>query len=164
MGLDMYLQGKYYLFDLEKKKIFREKTKEVLNLDLEADEIIFNLITWRKANAIHKWFVDNIQSREDNCREHYVEREDLKKLLKTINEILTLPKGEEFVTKLDGKEAFNLKKGKELLPIMDGSFFGGLDYGRWYYEDLIFTKKQIEKILNNLDKYKGVDFYYQSSW
>ena len=48
MGLDMYV------YQVKKgKKIDWRNNKEMLY--------------WRKANAIHDWFVDNIQGGEDDC-------------------------------------------------------------------------------------------------
>ena len=35
---------------------------------------------WRKANQIHDWFVRNVQSGEDNCRDYHVSREKLEEL------------------------------------------------------------------------------------
>ena len=52
---------------------------------------------------------------------------------------------------------------KELLPTREGSFFGGLDYDNYYFQELEKTKKIIEKLLNvkNLGEY---DIEYTSSW
>ena len=51
---------------------------------------VFPIITWRKANAIHKFFVDTCQDGNDNCQRHYVSRESLEELLETINTILAV--------------------------------------------------------------------------
>ena len=36
---------------------------------------------WRKANAVHNWFVDNVQDGNDGCKHYWVSKEDLQKLL-----------------------------------------------------------------------------------
>ena len=46
------------------------------------------LAYWRKANQIHKWFVDNVQEGVDNCGEYYVSHEKLQELLDTVNNVL----------------------------------------------------------------------------
>ena len=56
MGLDMWL-------------IKKQKSKGV--------EVAY----WRKANAIHGWFVDNIQDGVDDQNEYYVSKEKLEELL-----------------------------------------------------------------------------------
>ncbi len=33
-----------------------------------------NVAYWRKNNAVHKWFVDNLNNGEDDCQEYYVPR------------------------------------------------------------------------------------------
>ena len=42
---------------------------------------------WRKANQIHKWFVDNCQDGEDDCRQAYVSLNQLKELLSLCKQI-----------------------------------------------------------------------------
>ena len=50
----------------------------------------FPIITWRKGNAIHKFFVDEVQDGNDNCERHYVSRETLQELLDRITTILDI--------------------------------------------------------------------------
>ena len=38
------------------------------------------IIYWRKANAIHKWFVENVQEGVDDCGEYEVTVEQLTEL------------------------------------------------------------------------------------
>ncbi len=72
---------------------------------------------WRKANQIHKWFVDNVQGGEDNCGEYYVSHEKLKDLLDLVNRALA-------------------ERNPNLLPPQEGFFFGGTDRDEWYWQDL----------------------------
>lgn len=53
MGLDSYI------YRVEKDK---PSPKEG-----PSDEILDEVWYARKANALHKWFVDNLQNREDEC-------------------------------------------------------------------------------------------------
>ena len=43
---------------------------------------------WRKANAIHKWFVDNVQNGVDDCGEYKVTKEQLIQLHNACNDVL----------------------------------------------------------------------------
>lgn len=71
MGLDMYINRKVrryrkddgtYTFDLDGYESDRFGCG---NVEWVETEVAY----WRKANAIHKWFVDNVQDGEDDCRE-----------------------------------------------------------------------------------------------
>lgn len=88
MGLDMNLYKKTYIGNNNKDK--KEQIKiniRGVNQDKVID-ITEEVAYWRKANAIHKWFVDNIQDGVDDCKEYYVSKEKLKELLKTVNTVL----------------------------------------------------------------------------
>jgi hypothetical protein len=98
---------------------------------------------WRKANAIHQWFVHNAQNDNDDCKKYPVKRKKLESLL-SICKII--------------KE--NPKIAKKLLPTHQGFFFGGYDYDQYYYECIDDTIKILEKALKDKKK----KFYYQSSW
>ena len=75
---------------------------------------VFPIITWRKANAIHKFFVDTCQEGNDNCQRHYVSRENLEELLEAINTILAVK-----------KPVAREMKAEALLPTdNEGCFFG----------------------------------------
>lgn len=179
MGLDMYLYRKTYvknwehMTEEEKTKITFEgqRTKGIDTSKIT--EIIEEVGYWRKANAIHQWFVDNVQDGEDDCKQYYVSEDKLRELLSLVDKVLKSTKlvdgnitnGYEFK---DGKETPIIQKGKtmkdssvaeDLLPVSEGFFFGGTDYDEYYYEDLKLTKEILENALK-----VGGDFYYQSSW
>ena len=101
---------------------------------------------WRKANEIHRWFVNNVQDGEDNCQPFPVDAEELRKLLATVTAVL------------DRKE-----KPEEALPTQSGFFFGGTDYDDYYWEDLARTKLLLEGILAEPDADKA-DYIYRASW
>ena len=100
---------------------------------------------WRKANAIHQWFVVNVQDVEDNCGYYYVSRENLEVLLETVNKVLD-----------------DHSLAEDLLPTQGGFFFGATDYDDYHFEDLKETKKIIEEIFAEGDV--DADYQYHSSW
>lgn len=154
MGLDMYLSAKKYLskyFDAEDtgkinaiNDIFGIVGEE--DGDFGAQEVTFRIAYWRKANAIHQWFVANVQDGVDECDEAFVPREKLEELMTLCKQIIAEP-----------------KKGEELLPTQGGFFFGSTEYDEWYMADVKHTAERLEKILNDPALSK-MDFYYQSSW
>ena len=154
MGLDMYLSAKRYMskyFDAADVERI-EKVNNIFGItgiedgDYGAQEVTFRVCYWRKANAIHAWFVQNCQDGVDECQETWVSREQLQELLDLCKEVLA-----------------NKDKPAELLPSKSGFFFGSTDYDEWYFQDIEFTAQRLEKILTDpaLEK---MDFYYQSSW
>lgn len=109
--------------------------------------IMQQVADWRKANAIHQWFVENIQDGEDDCRFHReVTESDLESLLNTCKMVFD-----------------NINKAQELLPTQSGFFFGSTDYDEWYIDDLKHTITIIEKILKETD-FDLYAIYYCSSW
>lgn len=102
---------------------------------------------WRKANHIHKWFVDNVQDGNDDCKRYYVSADDLNELLELCREVKVLYEAKEY------------DKVVELLPPCDGFFFGGTKVDEYYYDDILDTIEILEKLSDD-----DCDFYYQSSW
>ena len=155
----MYLAGKKYIWFDEPE--IKEGLKNLLKTDLMPNEVSFNIITWRKANAIHKWFVDNCQDGNDDCKEYYVDREQLEQLLEILNKILgkTNNKKENIMAALNKNEM-----AEELLPSTEGHFFGGEDYDEYYFEYLKETQRILNDIFENPTKYEGIEFYYTASW
>lgn len=102
---------------------------------------------WRKANAIHKWFVDNVQDGIDDCDYHReVTKEDLEELRDICHEVLCDP---------DDAEG--------LLPTEGGFFFGSTEYDDWYIADLRKTIEIVDKVLETTD-FETQMIYYRSSW
>ena len=100
---------------------------------------------WRKANQIHKWFVDYCQDGVDECQETFVSVETLKTLMAVVTDVLE-----------------NKGKAQGLLPVESGFFFGSTEYDEYYWEDLEYTRKMLEEIL--AEDNTNASFYYQSSW
>lgn len=154
MGLDMYLSAKKYLskyFDpADVERI--QKVNDIFGVtgvedgDYGAQEVTFRVAYWRKANAIHDWFVKNVQGGVDECQEAWVSREQLQELVAVCESVLA-----------------DMSKAEELLPTRSGFFFGGTDYDEFYKQDLQYTVERLKKILDDPALVK-MDFYYHSSW
>lgn len=147
MGLDMYLSAKRYIWKSDNKdNNVQDKLNEVMKDDLpegmRVQEITVDAMYWRKANAIHGWFVENCQEGEDDCREYYVDREQIEELRNICKATL---QGQD-----DG----------ELEPT-EGFFFGSYEKDEWYYKDLQETVEGLDKVLTLPNSY---EFYYRSSW
>ena len=130
---------------------------------------------WRKANAIHNWFVKNVQNGDDDCREYVVSEVELKDLLDRVTEILAkvkMVKGKiqngksykdgKFVPIMeDGEYIKDPAIAEELLPTTQGFFFGSTHYDENYISDLKETKKIIKRAIKEAET--GT-ILYSSSW
>lgn len=154
MGLDMYLTAKLFLseYDEEQKDLKERIERMFFKLGLKVEKVEFEIHTWRKANAIHHWFVERVQNGNDDCRQYYVSFNMLEELSKIINEIL----------EAEGEE--RIKIAQRELPTQSGFFFGTTDYDYFYFEDLRETKETLDRIMNNKEKYAYLEYYYESSW
>jgi uncharacterized protein YneR len=153
MGLDMYLYAKKYVGGWAHTKDTSEFDKlarlypivEVTE-DSPSIEIQFTVGYWRKANAIHNWFVKEVQGGKDECVPHYVERSQLEQLRDNC-------KLEQLVTADT--------RGAGLLEPASGFFFGNAERDEWYYDNLNRTIEIVEKCLLIPDEWS---FEYRSSW
>jgi len=145
MGLDMYLSAKLYVWNESPLQTeINELTKDIRK-DLNIKGITAEAAYWRKANAIHQWFVTNVQDGEDDCREYYVSNEKLSELRDICVDILA-----------------DTTKAADLLPPQEGFFFGSTNVDEWYFQDLEYTVEVLAKLLE--PEYKDWEFYYRSSW
>lgn len=164
MGLDMYLYAKKYVssgMEIDPEGNAYEEIISVAGLsksDLPIEEygsltISVKAMYWRKANAIHNWFVANVQDGEDNCREYEVGREQLRELRELCDKVLN-----------------DHSLASELLPTQAGFFFGSTEFDEYYFADLEDTRNAIDKLLDEkspLNAKTGFGawwFEYQSSW
>ena len=92
MGLDMYLTAEMYVSEFnERDKAVEEAIKQNVPFGLgefRPKNITFELAYWRKANAIHGWFVKNVQEGNDDCGNYYVSPDKLKELKEDNNNLL----------------------------------------------------------------------------
>ena len=147
----MYLFAKKYIANYDKKEEVK-KAEKVRKLfpemfksgNLDSVEIVFEVGYWRKANHIHRWFVENCQNGIDNCGYYFVSREDLIRLKNICEKVIK-----------------DIKKAKELLPTYSGFFFGSMDYDEDYLKDVEDTIEIINKCLKLPEEW---NFEYTSSW
>ena len=159
MGLDMFLST---------------NSKKVCKAAIEAtDNDMWRFhhgtaIYWRKANAIHHWFVENVQYGSDDCGTYDVSVEQLIELRDTCKKVVAaskLAEGDVFAGKTfneDGELVTMYERGltiedssvaEKLLPTCDGFFFGSTYYDEYYFDDLVKTVRGIDAILDNIEQY-----------
>lgn len=179
MGLDMYLTAEVYVgakYKAVKQNYIEMQDDHGCGKDFigfkdcevyptyNISEIIYDIGYWRKANWVHKWFVDNVQGGNDDCGKYAVS-EDLLDELSSICETI-LYKFCRVENDKDRAELIDYIKDK--LPPQSGFFFGStnlkdkdeLDY---YRDSLYDTRKFIQLAKNYIEKF-GADIYYQASW
>jgi hypothetical protein len=154
MGLDMYLNARRYIWqsfsdtETPDSKIIKGIQALFPGLgDLQVKGVTVEAMYWRKANAIHKWFVDNCQNGVDECQETYVTRDQLIELRDLCLQVIAEP-----------------DRASELLPSQSGFFFGSTEYDEHYMRDCHNTVERINQLINNPEFEKNWDFYYRSSW
>lgn len=157
-----------------KQKLIDRNTNSLIGED--------TVIYWRKANQIHRFFVENVQNGKDDCEEYNVSKKILKKLykyckhdFKYLKNSLTKEERKETKThprywtseKLNNYTLFdNINKDELKLKLTPGFFFGNsqtIDY--WHYVTLKRTIKTLKPILKR-SKYNNLktEYYYTSSW
>ena len=155
MGLDMHLHGKRYISetfspgDNERAKIIADLFPELKDIPgyfkpTPIKEVTAEVGYWRKANAIHQWFVKNVQSGEDDCNPYFVDRSSLETLRELCQRVLA-----------------NRTLAAELLPPQEGFFFGSQEIDDYYFQDLENTVSIIDQALSLPESW---DFEYRSSW
>ena len=184
MGLDMYLSAHKYVGGWdhskpEEKAAYATIMKTAGLGEFRCDgspgiTVEVKVAYWRKANQIHAWFVKNVQNGVDDCKGHYVTREQLEELVAVCQRVLD---GSEMVTgpvvtstvynaeHPDGKdetregEVFaDDRLARELLPTQSGFFFGSTEYNEFYKQDLEDTVEQLRRVLDD-GRFRGCDFY-----
>ena len=157
MGLDMYLRATEYvsrwdydgnnaddnnpLFDtivdtFDVRDAIGDTTFGGISID-------FPMGYWRKVNSVHNWFVEICGGGIDECQKMYVNRQHLEELKSLCEQVLA-----------------NHSLAEELLPTSAGFFFGSTDFDEYYFKDLEYTVKVIDRCLKSKFDY----FEYQASW
>lgn len=150
MGLDMFLSKRTYVKNWNHMNVdelhevtVKKNGENVGHVKSERiSYVIEEVMYWRKANAIHSWFVKNVQKGVDDCQEAYVSYEDLEALADLCEKVVK-------------------DKNPELMPPQSGFFFGGTEADEWYYKDCEETAKVLRELLA---EEMGGEYYYQSSW
>ena len=93
-------------------------------------EVRLPIATWRKANQIHNYIVQNFGKGIDDQKSIYLSDEHLEQILNVVKEVGNDP-----------------VKAEKLLPTKDGFFFGSNEIDEYYWQDLAYTKNRLDKIL-----------------
>ena len=154
MGLDMYLTKKIWI-----KNYLGTKEEDLIKVTItkngepmkginsgKIQEVLEEVAYWRKFNALHIWFVNNIQNSVDDCGEYHLSKQNVVKLLSTLKQVDT-----------------DNSKAEELLPAVGGFFFGGTHYDGWYFENVKRSIEIFEEVLQNIEIPNSY-YYYSSSW
>ena len=206
MGLDMYLkkgikipkknkENEFIDFDELKKindLIANDENEDITEIYkdyvfdcgdyLHWKSLFQEVIYWRKANAIHQWFVDNIQDGSDDMEYYEVSKEQIEELRDVCAEVMSVIELEDGKVSCgysfkqnedgewervdfweDGKIVKNPNEVAEILPTQSGFFFGCTDYDQYYYEYIKRTLAELNKLLKETDFEKEY-LVYTSSW
>lgn len=162
MGLDMYLTAEKYLGHYEFQRTMAgtwrdeydaaeaiisafPKLGEILDPQAPGLTVSANVGYWRKANAIHQWFVNVCQDGRDECQETWVHVDKLRELRTLCLEAKAYP-----------------EQADDLLPTTSGFFFGSTEYDEWYWKDIDKTIEILDRAIPLADE--GYTIKYQSSW
>ena len=169
MGLDMYLEIRKneYCSEYHQDKgsdLILEYPKDITEFIPNLTDLRISRQTnyevgyWRKANQIHNWFMQNCARRDewdnpiDDCSPIEITVDKLEKLLDDCKKVLA-----------------DHSLAKELLPTVDGFFFGSTAYDDYYLGQIEQTIEIIEPVLK-FAKHKleikdyAWEVYYQASW
>ena len=190
MGLDMYLHKKTYIGAQYEHRNVKGKIDITIRdtvVTIKFDRVCYieeSVGYWRKANAIHNWFVANVQDGVDNCKDYYVGIGDLKRLLdkclevkekaiikegKIQNGYTIGENGERIYNMVDGRFIENAEEIAKILPTTDGFFFGSTKYDEYYMKNIDYTIELIQGLLKEEEEIEKLGFYssdfvYSSSW
>ena len=162
MGLDQYLTAKKYVskwdysggFD---NRVITQEFQDLLPMDTPditrygqyaGITVEYPVGYWRKANAIHNYFVQTLGEGVDECQEMYVPRETLSDLRERCVEVIGSDNMEQMAQEVG-------------LETVSGFFFGDTEYGEWYREDLKLTVEICDHVLKLPEEYS---LHYQASW
>jgi len=141
MGLDMFL------YDVTEIGPDRDKWPQwVWNGIYDRGDKTVRVAKLRKFNALHRWFVTEIQGGVDECEmSRRITADELKGLLAALKAIVEEP-----------------SEGPLRLPVQPGYFFGSTEYGTWYEEEVRDAIPAIENAIKLTEA--GRDLRYLSSW
>jgi hypothetical protein len=152
MGLDMHLSKRTYVQNWDYMEPEERYTITVAGpsaAHIRPERITYieeEVMYWRKANAIHKWFVQNCQNGVDECQETYISRDQVETLLTTLRTIVADP-----------------SLAKELLPPTSGFFFGSTELDDWYWDNVKRTIPVLEQLLEDRNAH-NFSVHYRAGW
>jgi hypothetical protein len=187
MGLDMYLAVCKHAY--ASKYAPKEQDTKIVDLvsgifgfapsqDSPSVTVKMTIGYWRKANAIHSWFVKNCQDGIDECQTTHVSVEKLQQLRSTCEQVLdsvelvngknhagTTYHSDGRIEKhfFDGDVVAQPNIAASILPTQEGFFFGNTDYDQGYIQDVKDTISILDVALQHA-KESDVYFEYHASW
>ncbi len=157
MGLDMYLYLEKYesncSWENNKKKVeefypqeLKDLGERIFERNFMSKETSYQVAYWRKANAIHEFFLNG---EEDKCQKIYVSIDRLQELVDLCKSVIANP-----------------SLAEHDLPTKKGFFFGSQEYDEGYFQDLKDTIEQVEPIIEFFKDEHSENYvcYYRASW
>jgi hypothetical protein len=144
MSLDMYLDKRTYIDGAGNKLNITG-----INNKVDVSRIKYlteKVAVWRKANAIHWWFVMNVQDGEDDNRQYPVAAGQLNSLLKLCKQVQEEP-----------------ESASKWLPTQEGFLFGSTEYDSQYFQKISYTIDVLEAELKEGPDQRQ-EYLYQSDW
>lgn len=158
MGLDMYLSKRTYVKNWDHMAPEERHTVTVVGpeaVHIKSERVSHveeQVAYWRKANAIHKWFVDVCQDGIDDCRLAHVNAQNLTVLRDLCASLVALH---------DTDPAGADVRAADELPPCAGFFFGDTGLDGYYWADVRETADVLTELLNEPGDHS---YIYQSSW
>ena len=145
MGLDMNLYRETYMSEYHDNPSLKiTAIRDGKDTTKQVRIVLEDVHYWRKANAIHAWFVDNCADGVDECQRISVSYEQLCQLRDLCKQVLD-----------------DHSKAKELLPTREGFFFGSTEYDEWYFKGI---EETYDVLKEELDHQYPSDYMYWASW
>lgn len=120
------------------KKILIEYLTIQNKLYTEKEKDPYEIIYWRKANAIFKWIDTHIKKIE-NLEEIPITKEQLLQLKKDCEKAI------------EAYKKGDIETCKKIMPTQEGFFFGSTEYDEWYLKELEYTVEEIKNKIENKD-------------
>lgn len=195
MGLDMYLHAENYIsqYDYTHNGNTMDRQLNMKHHEVDMNSGLGHLpseggitvskvvLYWRKANAIHGWFVRELAGGRDECQRIYVSRDNLVTLRDLcVNALAKRDQASPTQTNVGvlkdsdniGMAIANLieeEHNKASVAVDDdplapteGFFFGHTERDEYYYDELARTAESINALLVDTDS--NLEYYYQASW
>jgi hypothetical protein len=141
MGLDMYLRRVTTVAQPTELNLPPVITMDDdYNYNVYASQMV---MYWRKANAIHGWFVDNVQNGEDDCKCYELSIDELISLRDACSEALD-------------------NRDDDALPTRQGFFFGSTEKDDYYWDDIQATHDKLNDLITQHTH--DMHYTYQASW
>ena len=155
MGLDMYLlktkKTNHSVKQLnELDRIAKPDEPRVAEFELKKLEyvdyhsIFEEVAYWRKFNALHSWFVTNVQIGIDDCGTYEVFEDHIRDLIETLENTLAY------------------KDPSDMMPV-SGFFFGSTIVDEYYWERIQDALDKLDYIADTFD-WEKERLFYVSSW